>query len=314
MDPYQLRVLRELGDQGSVAATAKALGVSPSAVSQTLSALQRRFTASLTQKRGRSVELTDAGEALVVAAIAVAEALSKAEAAVDDFVGGIDRTVRVSAFHSAAAAFFPGLAAKAQREGFPSIECVDEDVERVSFPALTASYDIVIAHRMSHTPPWARDRLAVLSLLREPMDVAMHGSHPLASRASLTPADLVGTTWISTHAGFSPADMLDAIAAAAGHPMRVIHRINDFGTAAAMAAESDHLALLPRHTVRIHPSQQVVLRPLAGMRTVRHVDMLIRPERVVHRAVSLAVDALRELARSRVQSSLERNPSDQEPT
>ncbi len=52
MDPYQLSVLRELGDHGSVAATARALGVSPSAVSQSLAALQRKFKAPLTQKRG----------------------------------------------------------------------------------------------------------------------------------------------------------------------------------------------------------------------------------------------------------------------
>ncbi|WP_410699626.1 LysR family transcriptional regulator, partial [Chryseobacterium sp. SIMBA_028] len=48
MDPYQLSVLRELGDHGSVAATARALGVSPSAVSQSLGALQRKFKAPLT--------------------------------------------------------------------------------------------------------------------------------------------------------------------------------------------------------------------------------------------------------------------------
>lgn len=141
----------------------------------------------------------------------------------------------------------------------------------------------------------------------------MHSSHPLASRDSLAPAHIVGTTWISTHVGFSPADMLDAIAAAAGHPMRVVHRINHFGTAAAMTAEDEHLALLPRHTVRIEPSQRVVLRPLTGMHTLHHVDMLIRPERVVPRAVSLVVDALRQLAQSRVQNSLERNHSAQEP-
>ncbi|PRB43476.1 hypothetical protein CQ020_17020 [Arthrobacter sp. MYb23] len=81
-------------------------------------------------------------------------------------------------------------------------------------------------------------------------------------KASLKPADLVGTTWISTHAGFSPTDMLDAVAAAAGYPMRVVHRINDFSTAAAMVSEGGHLALLPRHTVSIPASQDGVLRPL----------------------------------------------------
>ncbi|WNV87917.1 LysR family transcriptional regulator [Umezawaea sp. Da 62-37] len=33
MDPYRLRVLRELGERGSLAAVARALHVSPSAVS-----------------------------------------------------------------------------------------------------------------------------------------------------------------------------------------------------------------------------------------------------------------------------------------
>lgn len=307
MDPYQLSVLRELGDHGSVANAARALGVSPSAVSQSLAALQRKFKAPLTQKRGRSVELTDAGQALAVAAIAVSEAITRAEATVDEFVGGVDRTVHVCAFHSAAVTFFSDLVALEHMEGFPVVECVDEDVDRGSFPALTASYDIVIGHRMSHTPPWPKDRLAVLSLLREPMDVAVHASHELAQKSVLKPSDLVGTTWISTHAGFSPADMLDAVAAAAGHPMRVAHRINDFSTAAAMVSEGRHLALLPRHTVRIPASQNVVLRPLEGLQTVRHVDMLIRPERVIHRAVAVVIDALRAIAQSRVQFPSDRN-------
>lgn len=307
MDPYQLSVLRELGDHGSVAATAQALGVSPSAVSQSLAALQRKFKAPLTQKSGRSVELTDAGQALAVAAIAVSEAITRAEATVDEFVGGVDRTVRVSAFHSAALTFFPDLAAMEHTDGFPVVECVDEDVDRASFPALTASYDIVIGHRMSHTLPWPRERLAVLSLLREPLDVALHASHELAGRDVLKPSDLVGTTWISTHAGFSPADMLDAVAAAAGHPMRVVHRINDFSTAAAMVSEGGHLALLPRHTVHIPAAHDVVLRPLEGLQTVRHVDMLVRPERVVHKAVAVVIDALREIAQTRVQSPSDRS-------
>ncbi len=157
----------------------------------------------------------------------------------------------------------------------------------------------------------------MLSLLREPMDVAMHSSHDLAMKRTLKPSDLVGTTWISTHAGFSPADMLDAVAAAAGYPMRVVHRINDFSTAAAMVSESGHLALLPRHTVRIPASQDVVLRPLEGVQTVRHVDMLVRPERVVHRAVAVVIDALRGIAQSHVQTPpqsgapMPKNPRDE---
>lgn len=306
MDLYQLRVLRELGDRGSVAATAAALRVSPPAVSQVIASLQRGFQVPLTQRRGRIVELTDAGRALAVASADVATAMARAEAAVDAFLGDATRSVRICAFHSAAVTFFPPLTAHAQSPGFPRLECIDEDVDKESFPTLTADYDIVIGHRMTHTDPWPDDYLAVLPLLQEPMDVAVHKSHPLASQPVITPADLVGATWVSTHPGFSPADMLDAVASAAGTPMHVVHRINDFVTAAAIVAQGEHIALLPRHTVQLDATPGVVLRPLAGMHTQRRVDLLIRRERSVHKAVTIVAQTLQHIAASIVADSTHR--------
>ncbi|WAP50737.1 LysR family transcriptional regulator [Arthrobacter sp. ATA002] len=52
MDLHQLRLLRELGDRGSLAAVARSLHVSASAVSQQLTALQRRVEVPLTERRG----------------------------------------------------------------------------------------------------------------------------------------------------------------------------------------------------------------------------------------------------------------------
>ncbi|TDD32240.1 LysR family transcriptional regulator [Saccharopolyspora elongata] len=302
MDLHQLRVLRELADHGSIAATARALSVTPSAVSQVLTALQRQFVAPLTHKRGRSVELTEAGRALANAAVSVASAMARAQVAVEEYLEDLSVIVRVSGFHSAAVTFFPALATRSNETDHPPVECVDEDVAREAFPALTASYDIVIAHRMSHTQPWPSQRLSVVPLLLEPMDVAMRVDHPLAQHDSLSPAHLVDESWVSTHPGFSPADMLDAIAASAGRPMRVVHRINDFTTAAAMVAHGNLLALLPRYTARPPGGSAVVLRPLTGIRAVRNVDVLARPEQTKRRAVSVVLDSLQQIANSLVES------------
>ena len=296
MDLSQLRVLREVADQGSISAAARALSVTPSAVSQVLAALQRGFTTPLTQRQGRTVELSDAGHALATAAVDVATAMARAEAVVEDHLQDVTTTVRVSAFHSAAVRLFPGLVAAGRHPGHPPVECVDEDVEQGAFPALTAAYDIVVAHRMSHTEPWADTRLTVVPLLREPLDVAMRADHPLASRASVRPGDLVDLSWVSTHQGFSPADMLGAIAASTGTPMRVLHRMNDFTTAAAMVSAGDLVALLPRYTAAPPVGSGVVLRPLAGVKTDRRIDLLIRPERADRRAVVAVVDSLRSIA------------------
>ncbi|WP_326778907.1 LysR family transcriptional regulator [Streptomyces sp. NBC_01445] len=303
MDLHQLRVLRELADHGSIAATARALSVTPSAVSQVVASLQRQFATPLTHKRGRSIELTSAGQALAAAAVAVASAVAQAEASVDAYLGDLSASVRVSGFHSAAVTFFPALAALSSETDHPPVECVDEDVARDAFPVLTASYDLVIAHRMSHTPPWPTQQLSVVPLLQEPVDVAMRTDHPLARRAQLCPEDLVDLPFVSTHTGFSPADLLESIAASAGRPMRVVHRINDFTTAAAMVAQGNLVALLPRYTAAPPKDSGVTLRPLGEVRALRNIDALMRPEHAIRQGVSVVLQSLQQIARTLVQSA-----------
>ena len=64
LDLHRLRLLREFADRGTIAATAAALGYTPSAVSQQLSALEREAGAALLDRAARSVELTDVGRQL----------------------------------------------------------------------------------------------------------------------------------------------------------------------------------------------------------------------------------------------------------
>src|ERR1044071_1585910 len=109
MELGQLRALRELGDRGSIAAVAAALRVTPSSVSQQISALQRRSPAPLTYKDGRRTALTDAGRALALAAIDVEVAFERAEQAVARFQSEPTGTVSVAAFHSACLAVFGPL-------------------------------------------------------------------------------------------------------------------------------------------------------------------------------------------------------------
>jgi DNA-binding transcriptional LysR family regulator len=69
----QLQILRELGELASVTATAEALLMTPSAISQQLRLLQRSIPVPLTERDGRRLVLTDAGQALASAAIEVGQ-------------------------------------------------------------------------------------------------------------------------------------------------------------------------------------------------------------------------------------------------
>ncbi|WP_406221023.1 LysR family transcriptional regulator [Streptomyces canus] len=295
MDERQLRILRELGELGSVTAVAEAMLVTPSAISQQLRLLQRSVRAPLTERDGRRLVLTDAGQALAGAAIEVETALARARHTVEEFVDRPEGEVSVAAFHSAGAAFFPLLLRALADPGAPVPRLADEDVPQEDFPRLTREYDIVLAHRLDHAPPWPRT-VAVTTLLHEPLDVAMPADHPLAAKRRVTPHDVAGEPWITVHDGFPVMATVEAIAAAAGRRVHLAHRINEFAVAAEVVAAGGGLALMPRWTTRRHPA--LALRPLSGVQARRHIDALYRPERTARRAVHTVLTELRRAART----------------
>ncbi|MEU6147225.1 LysR family transcriptional regulator [Streptomyces sp. NPDC047081] len=295
MDERQLRILRELGELGSVTAVAEALLVTPSAISQQLRLLQRSIPVPLTERRGRRLVLTDAGQALAGAAIEVETALARARHTVGEFLDRPEGEVSVAAFHSAGATFFPLLLRALGGPGAPVPRLADEDVAQEDFPRLTREYDLVLAHRLDHTPPWP-DTVTATTLLREPLDVAMPADHPLAAKRRVTPRDVADQPWITVHDGFPVLATIEAIAAAAGRRLHLAHRINEFAVVAEAVAAGGGLALMPRWTVRPHPD--LVLRPLSGVQARRHIDALYRPERTARAAVRTVLGELRRAAQS----------------
>lgn len=293
MNERQLQILRELGELGSVTATAEALMMTPSAISQQLRLLQRSIPVPLTERDGRRLVLTDAGQALAGAAIEVETALARARHTIEEFVDQPDSDVSVAAFHSAAAAFFPLLLHGRTTPGQPRLSLADEDVAQDHFPLLTRDYDLVLAHHLDHAPPWP-GTVTANTLLREPLDIALPAHHPLAAKQRLTPRDVADQPWITVHDGFPLMATIDAIATAANRRLDIVHRINEFAVVAEVVAAGGGLALMPRWTTRPHPA--LALRPLSGVHARRHIDVLHRPERAARRAVRTVLSELHHAA------------------
>lgn len=289
MDLHQLRLLRELGERGSLAAVARSHYVSASAVSQQLTALQRTVEVPLTERRGRNLVLTGAGRALASAAVDISVAMSSAEQAVSRYVQDPTATVSISAFTSAGLTWFGPLLYALSGGGNPRLVLHDRDVGQDAFPALAADYDLVIAHRLEHSSPWP-DTITALPLVREPLDIAISERHRLAHASSVGVADLLDEEWICVQHGFPLESALRAIAVHAGKPLNVTHRINEFFVAAAIVSAGSAIALMPRHTA---PSGSgVVLKPLHDLPLARHVDILCRPEALHRAAVQKVVTTL----------------------
>ena len=82
LDLHRLRLLREVSARGTVHGAARALGYTPSAISQQLGVLEREAGATLLERVGRNVRLTPAGQVLVRHAGVLLDAVEAAEAEV----------------------------------------------------------------------------------------------------------------------------------------------------------------------------------------------------------------------------------------
>lgn len=291
MDIEGLRILRELHERGSLSAVAEATGVTASAVSQRISTLQRRMGTPLTEKRGRVLVLTDAGRELANAGVKIFAAVAEADDAIHRYRSDTSQTVSVAAFHSAALTYLaPLLSRAAQHEGL-TLSCSDQDVAQEDFARLVADHDLVVAHRLPGSEPWPTT-VSVTPLVFEPLDIALSASHPLAGRATLTPAEVANEEWIAVHDGFPLSGALAAIASIAGRELTIRHRINEFFVAASLVGAGHAIALMPRYTGASALGAPIVLRPLRGVSIGRQIDILARPETMRRAAVKIVVSEL----------------------
>src|SRR2546426_6643883 len=120
VDVKRMRVLREVAKQGSFSAAAEELSYTQSAVSQQIAALEREAGTTLVE-RGRSIRLTDAGEALVRHADAVLATLAEAEAELEAIAGLRGGRLRLASFSTAGATLVP-LAIATFRSHHPAVE------------------------------------------------------------------------------------------------------------------------------------------------------------------------------------------------
>jgi DNA-binding transcriptional LysR family regulator len=300
MELGQLRALRELGDRGSIAAVAAAMHVTPSSVSQQISALQRQSQAPLTFKDGRRTALTDAGRALAEAAVDVEVALERAGQAVARFQSDRSGPVSVAAFHSAGLAVFGPLITALAGPGQPQVRLSDFDVAQESFPSLTTDHDLVLAHRLVGSPAWPA-AVRVEPLLFEPLDIAVRRDHRLAAKSRIEPADLRDEEWVAVQEGFPLERAVTVVAGISGSEARILHRINEFRVAAAVVSASGCIALMPRYTTDLSEHPDLVLRPLADPGLGRYIDCLARPETLERASVNTVLAEIRHIAQRLIQ-------------
>lgn len=292
MDVERLRLLRELAERGTVHATAQAMSLTPSAVSQQLKILQREAGVPLLEPAGRRVRLTEAGQVLVSRVDEVLAALDRAHADMDAYRSTPRGTVRVAMFPSGAAMFLAGLITRAQELGV-EVRGSDTDQPAANAPNQLADFDVVVVHRDERDATEWGPRFDATQLLREPLEILLPPQHRLAHRKRVPLRELADEPWIGVEGGLMVDDVLRSLAAISGVNPRIVQRVNDFRVMEELVMADVGIALLPRYVLT---ARELVRKPVSGIRIARRIEAVTRAGAASRPAVHTVIRILQALA------------------
>jgi DNA-binding transcriptional LysR family regulator len=258
-----------VAEEQSFTRAASRIHLVQSALSVSIRSLERELGSQLFDRTTHSVQLTDAGAALVAEArrtLAAAEAARDAVAAVR---GGVRGTVRVGIMHSLALIDLAALLTRFHRE--------HPDVRLVPSPAEGGSAELArdvnggrLDLAFASLPAGHPKGLNLRTLAAEEMLLACPPGHPLAGRRRIALSELDGETFVDNPPGWGIRVSVDRLFADAGLQREVAVEVGDIPTVSELVRAgfgfafvspstlSNRRGLVLRHVVP-HPEFAVAL-------------------------------------------------------
>lgn len=274
----RLRLLQEFAARGTVAEVAATLHLTPSAVSQQLSHLEREVGVPLLRRTGRRLVLTAEGEILVRHTRVVLGQLELARAEIASSQQVATGTVRLAVFQSAALALLPrALTRLAQEHPALRVTVTQREPETALKETWARDFDLVVAEQYpDHAAPWAE------GLDREPLtEDSLHLAVPSTGRwASVrTPVEAARAPWVMEPVGAASRHWSEQVCRTAGFEPDVRYETADLQAHLALVGSGHAVALMSGLMLRtLLPTNS------AGDRGVRVLDLSGRPTRTIFTA------------------------------
>lgn len=243
MELRQLEYFVAVAEERHFTRAAARMHVAQSGLSASIRSLERELGASLFVRNTRSVELTDAGHALLAEArhtLANVVAARDAVAAVQGLLRGtlaigtlqclglMNLPALLARFHAA----HPGVEIRLRQGGSTDL------IEQVR----TGDLDLAFVT----APPGGVPGVALAPVAVEPMTLACGPDHPLGTRDRVDLCDLRDETFVDFYPGWLTRDVTDRAMSDAGVPRRVGFEVNDVHWLLDLVGHGLGIAVVPQ--------------------------------------------------------------------
>ncbi len=299
IDSRRLQVLSQVARHGSFNRAAAEMRLTPSAVSQQISALERSLGTPVVRRSTRGVELTEAGLVLIDAAEAISAELLTAQREIDRLATARTGKLTGATFTSGGQRLLPAALTRFTA-AFPGVELtVIESEPEESLPLVrSGAAELALAYHFSGPPPITegdRSGLVWTPVLEDPMYIVMPAGHPLAGASSLGIADLGGERWV--HGCIGQSDMMEHYAALAGVELRAACRGTDYQFAQSLVRAGVGISSIPEVALTSDPAglAAVPMRPPGPCRHIGVVTPKRRPSALATALVQTLQEAVTQL-------------------
>jgi len=294
-DAVRLATLVHVARHGSLTGAARAMGVTTSAVSQQMSALEADCGVRLVDRQSRGVILTGAGAVLLERAEEVVRQLDVAAATMAQLSGELAGPVRVASIASGAASIvLPAVQVLSRTAPAVTMSITTLEPTASLEAVMDGTVDVALIDVYDHVPLALPSHLLVEEVLTEPLVVVSARDAVLPRRPSL--ADLKDSAWVIPPATAACGAATRHACRSAGFEPRVTWVTDDLLLLVAAVSRGEGVSLLPRRAVA-DTVAPVTIRPLAGPALSRRMLIVAREATGRRPTVRACLDAVHHVAR-----------------
>lgn len=246
MQIESLKVFCDLVESQSFTKAAQINGVTQSAVSQTISALERHFECLLIERSKKLFRLTREGEVLYDYSKKLVGAFESFRHELEGVKGIVSGTIRLSAIYSIGLHDLPPYIQKFLKQ-YPTVNVKVEyrRPDQVYEDVLSGGVDVgLVAY------PAPNSRLQIVPLRKDPMVVICHPQHALASQKSINLKALQGQSMVSFEPNIPTRRALDKLFRQQGVEVEHAMEFGNVETVKRAVEIGAGIAIVPRVTVK----------------------------------------------------------------
>lgn len=273
MELRQLRYFIAVARRKHFTQAATELNLAQPALSQQIQQLERELGVILFERTSRRVNLTPAGEALLVRAQHILAEVERVHIEMQDYAGLARGRVVIGALQSLEAFRFPALLSRFHTR-YPGIEIIlrEEATERLFDLLQTGHLDLAITQIIDNTWPTASTPPSIITeeLLTEELTLIVAPTHPLALRHHVTMEELREEPFVLFKTGSGLRHTIMQRSLAAGFSPRILCESGELGTIRSLVSEGLGISVLPR-SVAASPGREIALLSFGSPPPIRTI-------------------------------------------